>query len=351
MKVLIVRLSAIGDVIQGIPCLVALKESFPDWQISWLVEETSAPLLENHPCLSRLFVLRRDWRKKDGVTATEAAEGASNYWSVLREIRREQFDVTIDLQGLFKSGLWTWLSGAPRRVGHNKTRELAHWFLNEYAGDRPTFDPAFPLVERYLEPARHLGADVRKGRYLLPPSSEKTRVEADACMGTSPKQPVIALCPWSVWPSKNWPLERWRDVALDLAKDFRMLLIGAHSDLPASEIFSAVPNLINLAGKTTLPVLAEIFRRCRVAVGPDSGPLHLANATNAPRIVMIFGSTSWRRSGPRGEGNKAISLDLECQPCFERVCPLDHMNCLNTLDASRVIQAVREVTDITQRSA
>lgn len=342
MKVLIVRLSAIGDVIQGIPCLVALKESFPDWRLSWLVEETSAPVLEGHPCLDKLFVLGRDWRKKgSGVTPPDVARGASNFRSVWRALREERFDVAIDLQGLFKSGLWTWLSGAPRRVGHDRTRELAHWFLNEYAGNRPTFDPSFPLVERYLEPARHLGADVSKGHYLLPPASAETRTAADRLLEGGKKW--IALCPWSAWGSKNWPLERWREAALDLAKDFHLVLIGSAADQGAAKSgFAGVPNLTDLTGRTSLPVLAEIFRRCRVAVGPDSGPLHLANAADVPRVVMLFGSTSWRRSGPRGEKHRALALDLECQPCFERVCPLGHFRCLQSLETARVIAAVRE---------
>ena len=355
MNLLIVRLSALGDVIQGIPCLVALKESFPDWRISWLVEEPSAAVLVGHPHLHKLFVLTREWRKKKlGVSPGDLSAGFGNLRPTWRALRRERFDAVIDLQGLFKSGLWSFLSGAPRRIGHDRTRELAHWFLNEYVCDRPTFDPSYPLVQRYLDPARYLKADVSKGRYLLPDPSVDTLAAVDALLGPSTSSvATIALCPWSAWPSKNWPLDRWQELATRLAGDFRVLIVGGRAERslatslwPSASSSSQIlaSGILNLVGKTSLPVLAEIFRRCRVVVGPDSGPVHLANATGVPRIVMIFGSTSWRRSGPWGTSHHVVSRDLDCQPCFARHCPLVHFNCLRQLEMPAVLDAVLDLT-------
>ena len=341
VKVLFVRLSAIGDVIQGIPALVALKRSFPDWRISWLVEETSAPLLEKHPCLDRLFILKRRWRTNPGA-GQSAREGLANHLQVLREIRRERFDIAIDLQGLFKSGLWTWLSGAPRRIGHNKTREFAHLFLNEYAGGRPVFDPAFPLIERYLEPVRRLGADPARAAFLLPEVSDGVRRSVENLLALADRsKPWIAFCPKSHWPSKDWPVERWRSLAGEIGKSAQVLLIGAGKDSADLErIADAAPGALNLAGKTTLLELVEIFRRCRCVAGPDTGPLHLANAVNSPRLVMIFGATSFRRSGPWGKNHFAISRELSCQPCFARSCRFGHTNCLGEIPEAEVRDAL-----------
>lgn len=338
MNILIVRLSALGDVIQGIPCLVALKESFPDWKISWLVEAPYAPLLEGHPCLDRLFVLENAWRKKGSIRKQEILQ---HHLRLFRQLRAQKFDATLDLQGLFKSALWTRLSGAPRRIGYDKTRELAHSFLNEYVDDRPTFDPTYPLFERYLAPALYLGADRTKARYLLPNASSQTRAAALALLEPSHK-PRVALCPWSLWPSKNWPLNAWKNLAHRLVSDFQLLLVGSSSDRPAATHFCRLfPEMVNLTGRTPLPVLAEIFRHCQVVVGADTGPLHLANAVEKPHLVMLFGSTSRHRSGPIGKGHSALALDLPCQPCFERLCPLIHQHCLHQLDVERVEQAVR----------
>ncbi|MCC7519201.1 MAG: glycosyltransferase family 9 protein [Verrucomicrobiae bacterium] len=334
MRVLIVRLSALGDIIQGIPCLVALKESFPDWQISWLTEAPHATVLEGHPHLDRLFLLDRAWRR-----------GAANALETWRALRRERFDVALDLQGLFKSGLWSLLSGAPRRIGHGKTRELAHWFLNETVSDRPTFDPNYPLIERYLEPARRLGADPSKARYLLPPASESVRAQADRLLGPSaPSRRRIALCPWSAWPSKNWPLENWRALAAALAPEASVLVLGGPENRAEAEaVFARLDGVDQRVGSTPLPVLAEALRRCHLAIGPDSGPMHLANATGRPRLLMIFGATSRRRSGPWGEGHRTLARELDCQPCFRRICPLGHQACLRELDVKTVLDAAREM--------
>ncbi len=355
MKVLIVRLSSIGDVVQGIPCLVALKESFPDWQISWLVEETSAPILEGHPCLHRLFVVKRKWRTTGRViSGISFGEGFANFKKVLGELRGEHFDAAIDLQGLFKSGLWTWLSHAPRRIGHNRTREFAHLFLNEFVSDRPMFDPSFPLVQRYLEPAKALGANTTHPKYLLPPSSRDTVTHVDALLGSTERRPQwIALCPWSAWPSKNWPESSWKEFLEKLSKHHRVLRIGSSAEV------SQVPNLLNtpppsvmdLVGKTSIAILPEIFRRCRVVVGPDTGPVHLANAVGIPQILMLFGSTSWRRSGPLGLKHKALSANLDCQPCFERRCPLKHQDCLHQLSVREVFETILQWTSVPKTPA
>lgn len=335
---LFVRLSAIGDVIQGIPALVALKETFPDWQISWLVEETSAPLLANHPSLTRLYVLKR----REGC--------ASSFFRTLAEIRKEKFDVAIDLQGLFKSAIWVAMSGAGRRVGHKGTRECADWMLNEYVSDRPVFDPNFPLIQRYLEPAIHLGADPCKARYVLPAISRPVCERVDALLKNADRSlPLVAFCPRSHWSTKDWPIAKWAGVAKSLAGRAQLILIGAPKDAEVlDKIAQQTPGAINLAGQTTLPDLMEIFRRCRCVAGADTGPVHLANAVNVPRIVMIFGATSFRRSGPwssdpaRCRDHASISRQLDCQPCFDRVCRLGHTNCLNDISEKEVLNKISE---------
>lgn len=344
MKLLIVRLSALGDVIQGIPCLVALKESFPDWQISWLTEAPNAPVLEGHPHLHRLFLLDRGWRRGAApLNPANLARGSTNFLATWKALRRERFDIAIDLQGLFKSGLWSRLSGAPRRLGHGRTRELAHWFLNETVSDRPTFDPAYPLIERYLDPARHLGADPVKARYVLPPTPTDAVATADVLVGPdTPARPLIGLCPWSAWKSKNWPLPNWRALASELAREGRVVVLGTKENAEeAAAHFDGLGGVDNLAGRTDLTVLAEVLRRCQLVVGPDSGPIHLANATGGPQILMLFGSTSRHRSGPWGKGHRALARDLECQPCFRRVCPLGHQACLRELSPETVLDEAR----------
>jgi lipopolysaccharide heptosyltransferase I len=341
MKVLIVRLSALGDVIQGIPCMVALKRTFPNWEISWLVESSSADILKNHPLLTRLHVLDRSWRK-GSIDISRILNGTSGIFAMARDLKRERYDVAIDLQGIFKSGLWTYLSGAPRRVGFNAAREMAHLFLNEFVGNRPMFDPEYPLFERYLAPALHLGAEKSQAAYELPATEPAVQQKVDDLLrGIPASKPVVAFCPWSAWPSKNWPLDRWMELARELTKRHEILLIGSAGEAEeARMIQDKVPEVRSLVGKTSIPELIEVFRRTRLVVGADTGPMHLANATGIPRILMLFGSTSWKRSGPIGQGNRAISTSLKCQPCFKRLCPLEHLNCQRQLELTEVCQTI-----------
>ena len=338
VRVLIVRLSAIGDVVQGIPALVALKETFPDWRISWLVEKTSAPLLENHPCLTRLFV----WKRR--------AEGLSGFLRTLAEVRAERFDAAIDLQGLLKSAVWVAMSGARRRIGHKNTRECADLFLNEYVGDRPVFDPGFPLIQRYLEPACHLGADPCKARFILPPVPRAVCESVDDLLsGVDRSRPMVALCPRSHWATKDWPVDRWAGVARALRAKAQIVVVGGGKDAEAAAAIARdARGSFNLAGRTSLPELIEIFRRCRCVAGADTGPVHLANATGIPRVVMVFGATSFRRSGPwssdpsRCRDHAAISRNLDCQPCFDRTCRFGHVNCLNDIPEKEVLEKILE---------
>jgi heptosyltransferase-1 len=343
MHVLIIRLSAIGDVVQGIPCLVALKESSPSWKFSWLVEEKSAPLLRGHPCLDHLFVLSKSGFASYFREHQEIIEG--NFWNILSALRRAKVDISIDLQGLMKSAVWGLLSGSSRRVGHKRSRESTWLFINERVGLHDVFDPDFPLHQRYLEPAAHLGADLSKARYALPKASAEEQASVQALLSPFSKdQPILAICPWSAWHSKNWPTQKWLRLIHEFSADYQMILLGdASQAAQAQDICLSAPKLLNLVGKTSLTTLPELFRHISVVLGPDSGPLHIANATSIPHIIMLFGSTSWKRSGPVGKGHLTLSTELPCQPCFKRTCPLQHLNCQNDLSVDRVILALRQV--------
>jgi heptosyltransferase-1 len=292
-------------------------------------------------------VLKRRWRTRSRQNQT-ASEGVANFFDTLRAIRSERFDVAVDLQGLLKSALWTRLCGAPRRIGRRHAREGAPLFYNEKIGEHAEFDPAYPLIERYLEPARRLGADVARARFVLPPASAEARQKADSLLREAGEElPLVAFCPRSNWPTKDWPRERWRALAVKLQDRARVLLIGDQKD--ADELLAigeGVPGVIDLAGRTSLLELAEIFRRCACVVGGDTGPVHLANATGVPPIVMIFGATSFRRSGPLGSEHRAISRSLSCQPCFERSCRFGHLNCLRDISEQEIFEAVISAAQI-----
>ena len=169
-KILIVRLSAIGDVVHSLPVLHALKTAFPCCQVGWAVEDRAADILINNPLVDKVHVLPKSRWKKRGYSLKNLAE----FWGVVTEIRKEKYDIAIDLQELFKSGLVSFLSGAKRRIAHRGAREFADIFANEKLPAHDNFDPEKLIIRRYLEPAEYLGAKADEIVFSLPPSSEET---------------------------------------------------------------------------------------------------------------------------------------------------------------------------------
>ncbi|MFQ5586701.1 MAG: glycosyltransferase family 9 protein [Thermodesulfobacteriota bacterium] len=152
MKILIVKLSSLGDVVHTLPALSALRGAYPDAEIDWLVEEESKAILEGNPLLNNIVTVRkRGLFREPGKT-----------WRVVRRIRERRYDMVIDFQGLLKSGVWVYLSSGRRRIGFGRGREFSHLFLNEKL---PPYDPDRHAVDRYLDLARYAGGRV-KTHYL-----------------------------------------------------------------------------------------------------------------------------------------------------------------------------------------
>jgi len=320
-KILIVRLSAIGDVIHSLPILHCLKRKYPDVSIGWVVEDKAADILEGHPLVDKVFVMpRKKWKKR-----VFSLKNLVEFIKFIGEIRKEKFDIAIDLQELFKSAIVTFLSGAKRRIAHDKTREFADLFVNEKIKAHDIFDPDKPIIERYLEPAGYLEAPIDEIKFCLPPSDSKTIEYVDGLFsGIDSKKPVIVFSPATIWSSKHWVEEYWSELLDNLADDNNIIFTGTPNDIELIKRITAkakTGKYTILAGKTDIKQLIEVFNRTDIVVAPDTGPAHIANATEKPDIICIFGSTSYKRSTPYGSRHEAISANISCQPCFKRICP------------------------------
>ena len=260
----------------------------------------------NNPLIDKVYVFPK--KKLNKMTL-----------SVIQQIRKEKFDIAIDLQELFKSGIITFLSGAGIRIAHAKTREFAHIFVNKKLPAHNIFDPEKLIIERYLEPAGYLGAPVDEVEFSLPPVSDEARDKADRLLEGIDRE-IVIISPATIWPSKHWPEEYWGELLERLHKRYSVVFIGTEVDNPLISRISNKTHL-NLAGKTSLLELIEIFNRAKYVIGPDTGPAHIANATRAPSVIMIFGSTGVNRTPPYGEKHSALCAYLPCQPCFRRNCP------------------------------
>ncbi|MEN6450833.1 MAG: glycosyltransferase family 9 protein [Thermoguttaceae bacterium] len=296
-RILIVRLSAIGDAIQTMPVACALRERFPDAFLAWAVESRAGALLEGHAALDELISLPRGWLKSP-----------SEVWRLRRRLRQLRFDVAIDVQSLTKSAIVAWLSGAPRRIGFGNPggRELSKWF------NRERVDPkAVHVVDRYLELLRPLGIESPTVQFRAPEREQAGRT-AEAMIRRAGLEGGFAIInPGAGWPSKLWPTDRYAEVARHLGRRWQLptsvVWAGEAERALAERIATLGGQCVQIAPPTKLPELAALSRRARLFLGADTGPLHLAAAVGTP-CVGLYGPWPAERHGPYGPENIALQV-------------------------------------------
>ena len=295
MNILIVRLSAIGDAIHGLPVLCTLRDHFPRARLTWVVEERAAAMLRGHAALDRLVTLPRRWWRSP-----------LNVLRLRRDLRAIRPEVAIDLQGLTKSAAVARLSGAGLRIGFAKPegRELSRWLNNRLVTTSTTH-----VVDRYLELLRPLGIERPQVRFDVPQRSEDEasigRLIRERGLGAG----FAIINPGAGWPSKRWPTERYSAVARHLGqqRNLRTLVVwaGAEERAWADQIITTSAGMAQMAPATSLSELAELCRRARLFIGSDTGPLHLAAAVGTT-CVGLYGPMPAERNGPYGGGHVAL---------------------------------------------
>ena len=325
MNVLVVRYSALGDVVLATSVLEPLRARFPDARVEWVTHPLYAPLLEGLPGLAAVH--RLDRAGPDGALA------------VARRLRG-RFDLAIDLQNKARS----WLVGraAGRRLVTCRRRDAGELLHAALGNDRP-------LVRAHQT---ELYAEALAGLGVGPPGrlqvflSERARALADeALRGLG--GPAVAIAPGATWATKRWAAARFAEVADALAADgFRIVLAGGPGDREAFDAFRAAARAEVAADLSALPIdgLAAALARVRLLVSNDSGPVHLATAVGTP-VLALFGPTSPARWGPSAPG-RALSVPLACAPCSNHgteVCPVGNHRCMVDLSPQVVLAASREM--------
>jgi lipopolysaccharide heptosyltransferase I len=307
-RILIVRLTAIGDVIHGIPVLCALRAALPSAFIAWITEGTAGAILEGHPALDELIRLpRRYWKSPRDV------------WSMRQRLRAMKFDITLDLQCLSKSAITAWLSGAPRRIGKSGEhgRELSQWFNNELVEAGGTH-----VIEHYLSMLRSLGVESPAVNFDLPERAADAQfaerfLRAAGLAG----QRFAILNPGAGWPSKMWPAERYGELAQHLHRKHGMRTVaawGTESELPlAATIVAAGDGQAVRAPPTSMLELAALCRRADLFVGSDTGPMHLAVAVGTPTVSM-HGPSRADWCGAYGPDNIRMQVRYEAGSSLQR---------------------------------
>jgi lipopolysaccharide heptosyltransferase I len=321
--VLIVKPSAIGDVVHALPVLKLLKDHWPAAKFSWLVTPACAGILDGHPLLHE--VIRFD--RKGYGSSWRQPRVLKSLFHFSRDLRARRFDIAIDLQGLFRSGWLTFQSGAPVRIGLSDAREMASLFYTRRVavprgGQRHAID-------RYLCVSAALGA--KRGPVDFP-FADTVGDHAFVAQRTPPRYAL--LFPGTNWPTKRWPVEKFAALAQQLRQRYNLpSIVGGGPDETA--LAAPIPGAINLAGQTTLNQLVALIRRADLVVSNDSGPMHIAAALGRP-LVAPFGPTSPYRTGPYQRMDSVIRLDIVCSPCYSRSC--SHQSCLQHLEVAPVLE-------------
>jgi len=275
MKVLIVKVSALGDVVHALPVLPYLKSVDSSMEIDWLVEESFAPLLDGHPLIKRVHRLRtKAWRKSGSVAAVRGA------WRLAGELRRERYDVVLDLQGNSKSGLFTLLAGAPRRFGFDGAG--AREWPNRLATNRKVSltEADYHITTRSLAVARAAfpGGEVSCPAGPLPVDPQARAAVAEGLREFAAEDaPIVVLHYGTTWSTKLWPLERWCELAAALGAEHGTRLVltwGSDDELVAAKTIAEagqgrtliwprgpLPELVALLARADL-VSAGIPARC-----------------------------------------------------------------------------------------
>ncbi len=339
-RILIVRLSAIGDGLHSLPVLSALRAAYPRAFIGWAAHEALSELLRGHPQLDALHVVPR--KISGGPTAALKAWRKS-----LREIRAAGYDTALDLQGLAKSGIVALGSGAGRRIGFGgeESRELNWAFMTERIVPS---ERAEHVVDRNLELLRALGIERPETRFVLGAFEEEGRLMSDFLETTGASSRAAVLSPGAGWASKRWPPARYGRLAARLKSELGLAPIlvwagKAERDM-CEEAAAESGGAATIAPPTGLRELKELLARSRLFVGGDTGPLHLAAAVGIP-CVGIYGSSDERRNGPYGRRCRAVAAGVSCRPCWKPACPLagsDRMACMAGVSEEAAIAAVRE---------
>jgi len=301
--IVFVKLSAIGDVLHGVPAAVAAKRRFPRTRIGWVVEGRAADVLSGHPCIDHLFRLPRGWLKSPAAV-----------WSLRRQLRGFDADVAVDMQGLLKSGVATWLTGARLRIGHAAPESREYSWLSL---TRTVPAGGGHVVDRNLGLLAPLGIYAPAAAFDMPdwPVSRERMQQWLASLRLS--APPVLLNPGAGWPSKLWPEERFAAVARGLHERHgrsSVVVWGGDRERAAAErIAAAAPRCAIVAPPTSLQDLGTLARLARLFVSGDTGPLHLAAAVGTP-CVGLFGPVPAERNGPYGAGHAAVEPPATLRP-------------------------------------
>ncbi|MBL7221288.1 MAG: glycosyltransferase family 9 protein [Phycisphaerae bacterium] len=328
-KVLIIKPSALGDVITALPVLRGLKRTFPACRVSWLIGNNFEPLISHDSDLDEIVLFDR----KTMGAAWRSVSAAGLVVSFLWKLRRSHFDWVLDLQGLLRSGIFTRATGSPVRTGFASAREGARLFYNH------RFSPeASHTVDRNIELARHMGIDARSEDMTLQIAPEAQQFTDDFLLANDLRTGEFLVCvPPTRWETKLYPSRHWQRVISHVTRRTTVVLMGGPGDrdLCQAAMRDIGRGAINLAGQTGIREFVAMIGASGGVICGDSAAALIAPAVGVDSVVLI-GPTRPERTGPYN-GGRAIVADVPCRGCLRKRC--SHITCMQLIDPDEVIEA------------
>jgi lipopolysaccharide heptosyltransferase I len=364
-RILLIKPSALGDVVHTIPVLVKLRARYPNARIDWLITPENADIVRCHPALSNVVLFaRRDFSKRG-----RRWRALVSFFDLLNQIRRAKYDLVIDMHGQLRSAFFALVSGAHVRIGfdrpirfsrtisaeHDLKNVPSHGWRGAREGSWVAYTHRIPIptldvhaIDRYLWVAPLLGLDDNPPdlRIYLSPETIQNVDRLLEQHGVPASKPLIVLVPGTIWETKHWTIDGFAGVARQFLHDgFAVALAGTKRDEQrCRQIAAAAPGVCDLSGKTTPAELAALIRRAEVAVTNDSGSMHVAASLGKP-MVSVFGPTNPVHIGPYERPESVVRVDLPCSPCnYRRLsqCPFDHA-CMKQVTSEMVVERARKI--------
>ena len=321
-KILIIKPSALGDIVHSLPFLHALRRGFPHAEIDWLVARGLHTFLEGHPLINRLWVINKDqWKDKRRIRQT-----VGEILDLKKGLGSAGYDVAVDLSGLFRSGLFTWFSKAPVKLGFKESDEGSPFFYTHKIHGSMEIH----AIDRYFKIAEFMGCPTDEIVYPFAP------YDADPAILKELPEEFAVISPSAGKLANRWPAEKYGELASRLPLPSVVIASKGEADVAQTMVDHAGGKVINLAGKTSLKELLALIARAQFFVCNDTGPMHMAAALNVP-VFALFGPANPVRTGPYGDIHTVIRRDLPCSPCYaHRPCKAEGWACMVDLSVDHV---------------
>ncbi|MEN8200700.1 MAG: glycosyltransferase family 9 protein [Thermodesulfobacteriota bacterium] len=327
-KILIIKPSAWGDIVHTLPFLAAVSKRYPEAEIHWVVAKGLHRFLEGHPLIHKLWIMDKEGWKKIG----EPLRVLSELSGFRRGLKKENFDISIDLSGLLRSGLVSWAAGARYRLGFSDSDEGSPLFYNH----KVEGGEQIHAIDRYLKLARYMDCDTSEVSYPFPPLPDIAELLAEL-----PPEFCI-MAPSAGKEANRWPAERFGELAARLPIPSLVIAGPADTHICEAVVRESKGKAINLAGRTGLKDLVALIAKARFFICNDTGPMHIAAALDIP-VFALFGPANPIRTGPYGEMHTIIQETFDCSPCYARKpCAKYSWRCMNELSVDKVYRIISE---------